>query len=239
MAKSLDNGCAQFYRFILLVLNTILFIIGLTVFICALVLKYGKTIVKDLNVNELDEVIKLSEINIFIWIVFAVGTVVLLISLIGICGLCYLNKCILNIYEIIIILLFTIHAIGLIVFFASNSSIENEIKDGIQKLTTRLNSSETFKNADCDVMKLLSNVLKCCGAESSDDFLNNDKVLYDCCGISNSTIIPKVKGCSDATINELNKDSKNLILIPSAVILGIELIIIVATPLMGRSIFRQ
>jgi len=239
MTKILDNCCASTYRFLLVIFNAILLVAGLITFILACILKWGKGLLSKLDVKELDDVIDVGTIDIVAVVVLIVGAALIVISLVGILGLCYLNKCLLGIYEVIMILIFLVHLVGLLVFVFSKSSIEKEFGNGMGKLVKSLNSFNSSVNVsqqiECEGMLALSKIIACCGDKGPMDFANRTEINNFCC-FSNSTKLP---GCTSKLTTEIDSHANSYLVIPSGIILVVELIIIASTPLLSRSILKE
>jgi hypothetical protein len=239
MAKRLDNCCASLYRFLLVIFNTILLVAGLVTFILACVLKWGKGLLSKLDVKELDDVIDVGTIDVVAVVVLIVGVALMVISLVGILGLCYLNKCLLGLYEVIVILIFLVHLVGLLVFVFSKSSIEKEFGKGMSKLVNSLNGFNSSVNVsttiECEAMLALSKIITCCGDKGPSDFSNRTEINNLCCA-SNS---PTLKGCTSKLTTEIDSHANSYLVIPSGIILVVELIIIASTPLLSRSILKE
>lgn len=230
--RGLDGFFANFYKCILLFFNTLILILGLLVFILAAILKWDK---KLLNIKELEEIVNLGKIDSITIFFLIIGAVAIVISLIGIVGLCCLNKFLLYVYEVIVLLLFLSHAIALLVLVFGRSSIEKSINEEIKNVVDRLNTNASSFDEACQTMKGLSNLFHCCGNKNVSDF-DKPYIIQDCCQDSNST--SNADGCSDKINDFLEDKSISYLIIPSCVILGVELIVIIFTPFIIRHVKR-
>ena len=235
MSSYLDTCCSRFYKKILVFFNACMFIVGLLVTILAIVLKYDKNFKELINLKELNTILNVGEINSITILFLAIGIFVMVLSMIGLFGLLCLSKILLITYEAIIVILFISHGIGLLVLVFGKSKIENEFGKGMVKLVNNLNTLNNASNAyivDRDIMKALSTTFACCGDQSSKDFLNNTAPITDFC--TEKTIDTDV-GCTKKVIDDLTKYASDFLIIPSCVILLVELFIMILTPIItGR-----
>jgi hypothetical protein len=238
MYKKLDSGCSQLYRYILVFFNVIIFIMGLLICILAAVLKWGKLG----DFSEIDklgggEILGLAKINTITILILVVGVFALLLSLVGLLGLCYLNKFFLYVYEIVVLLLFLVHGIGLLVALFAKDSIVDLFNKELTSIVDKYTNATTTKDVYCDEMKTLAELFKCCGSQSPST-LKNQTNIDTCCAQSDKSIVFSVTdtspkyGCVNNVADKLIDNAKSYILIPSGVILVVELIVIVVTPLM-------
>jgi hypothetical protein len=154
-----------------------------------------------------------------------IGVFAIILSLIGLLGLCCLNKCLLIVYEIIIILLLLSHGIALLVLVFGKDGLEKTFKSSIETLVDDLNkNNSTNFNTSCQTMLGLSKIFKCCGNSGSSDF-NSTSTIIKCCENENVII-----GCTEKIVSVITDNSINYLIIPSSVILIIELIVIIVTP---------
>jgi hypothetical protein len=232
----LSGFFSKFNKIILLTLNIVLFIVGLLVTILGLVLKYDKKFKELISFKELEKILDIGQINTITIMVISIGAFVMILSLLGVAGLVFLSKFLLITYQVIIIILFLAHGIGLLVYVFDRSTIEKGIKTGINKVVTNLNTEANNTNSyktDCDIMKALSSLFTCCGSDSPNDFKNNTDAITNCC----STKSPEVQtGCSSKIINSIQENAKIYLIIPSCIILAVELIVIVMTPVITKHI---
>jgi len=82
---------------------------------------------------------------------------------------------------------------------------------------------------ECQLLRDLSTIFLCCGGNSPSDFTNTT-LVDDCC--SDYFDI----GCTDKVVNDVVMYSKHMIVIPSFIILTIELLAIIMVPFLLRRI---
>ena len=229
MSTKLDGCCSKFYKYILVFLNVVIFIIGLVVTILAALLKYDKNFKDLLNLKELEDVVDVAKINSITILFLTIGIFAIILSLLGLFGLWCLNKFFLIVYEVIVILLFLTHGIGLLVLVFGKTTIvesfEKEMVKIVENLNTYENDTKEYKKS-CDTMLALSDLFSCCGDKSPRDF--NTTARYDCCNpdkVTNSSV-----GCTQKTIDDVTDNAFNFLVIPSLAILGVELFVIIFTP---------
>jgi hypothetical protein len=132
-------------------------------------------------------------------------------------------------YEIITVILFMAHVGALIALLVMTPKIEQQYRVTLNTTIADINTPKDQNDAatKCKLMYGLSEFFTCCGAQGPSDFLDKPS---KCCKDSTQT-----QGCADASIDWIKKYSTYLLIIPTAVILFIELISIVGVPFMiGR-----
>lgn len=109
--------CGGMIRFLLIMINSIFFLIGLTVFIVAAILRWGSnSILSKLSGDaDVQSILNLSAIDAVSIALLSLGGFVIFLSLLGLAGACCANKCFLFVYEAVIVALFVTHAIILTV----------------------------------------------------------------------------------------------------------------------------
>ena len=105
----------------------------------------------------------------------------------------------------------------------------SETMDSINKLSE---NEKEFK-IKCELMHGLTIVFECCGAKGPFDFVPKEKA-QQCCKDSTLT-----KGCADASVDWIKNVSTKLLVIPLAVILFVELVLIVIVPFAIRDISQR
>jgi hypothetical protein len=235
MASFKIGFIAQFTRFILAIINVIFLLVGLVVFITAIVLRWGSTSFNKLiNIPDINKVIdsasQISGVTIFLLIL---GGFIILLSVFGLLGIKYMNRFFLIIYEIVVVIIFLAQIIALLVLVFSSSTIETEYRKGLNKTIENINSHPANATDDCALMKSLSNLFDCCGANGPQDFKNVTLVTGQICCSKPSLI---QKGCADRSVDDIETNVINLVVIPSSVILGIEFFAMLMVPfLVGKA----
>lgn len=237
---SRDYGAfAQCTRFLLAVINVIFLILGLTVLITAIILRYGSSeFSKLIDIPDINSVIdaagSISGVTIFLLIL---GGFIILLSLFGILGVRYMNRFFLIVYEIIIIAIFVAQIIAVLVLVFSSSSIADSYKEKLGDVVKDIQNNQVNNTEDakkkCALMHGLSDVFKCCGAKGPGDFADvNTTLTGDCCVNKN----PNQPGCANKTVDDVEKNVVNLLVIPTAIILVIEFFAIITVPfLVGKA----
>ncbi len=220
--------CGSVLRVILMIINLLFLLIGLAVFIIASIIKWSPSlfinkITNNPAVNSILNITVLDDVSIALLVI---GGFIILLSLIGLLGVCFSSKFFLILYEIIIIILFLAHGITLLVVIFSSGTFENAFKQALNNTMDTINdpaTSEKDLNTECTVMNGLSEIFKCCGANSRHDFLNKTLALKCCVNGTND-------GCSDRTIKVINDNAVSILFLPNGVILVFELILILLVP---------
>jgi hypothetical protein len=238
--ENIDNNdkigcCGNMVRFLLLIVNSLFLILGLTVFIAAAVLKWGNNdFSKFADLPYVDDIVKVGTIGTIAVTLMVIGGFIIVLSVIGIIGVKFLNKFFLVIFEIIICILFLSHGIAILVLLFGSSSIESDYKEAINKTVTNINEGTDYtKNAQ--FMQSLSGLFHCCGSKGPSDF-KNSTILKDCCLEEKDTGKYWTEGCSDKSVQTIKDSSLNLLVIPSGIILVVELFSIIMVPcLIGKT----
>ncbi len=198
-------------RFILIITNIFFLMIG----ICSLVAGF----ISKHNTYSVESKLDTSEIALI-----AMGIFISIVSLFGIIGVLYTNKCFLIIHLIIVMTMFTLHGIALIILFAEKNQIEIEYKVYLKKNVNslKINTTSDF-NEKCKVMKALSTIFNCCGFNGTNDF-TTDEIKIQCC------LAKQMIGCGQHPIDVLKNWTFHFFVIPSCVVLVIELSSILFVP---------
>lgn len=191
-------------RFILIITNIFFLIIGIGSLVTGFISKH--------NTYSVESKLDTSEIALI-----AMGIFISIVSLFGIIGVLYTNKCFLIIYLIIVMSMFTLHGIALIILFAEKNQIEIEYKVYLKKNVNSLilNTASDF-NEKCKVMKALSTLFNCCGFNGTNDFTKVE-IKIQCC------LAKQMIGCGQHSIDVLKNWTLHFFVIPSCVVLVIEL----------------
>lgn len=233
-----ETGCfGSCIRIILGILNTIFLIVGLGVFISAAVLRWSSSsaLKKLIDNDSTKDVIDISTIEAVTVGLLVVGGIIAFISLIGLIGVVFANRFFLVIYEIIIVLLFLTHLIIVLVLAFKSSDLEKEYRKALNKTIENINAPDTSEQVlsnDCAIMKLLSEIFECCGANGPTDFAN--KTLTSVCCIGEYQT-----GCGDKAVDSISNNVVPAVLVPNGVILGFEFIMILAIPFVIGRISRE
>ena len=222
--------CGNIVRVFLLIINILFFVFGLTVFIAAAVLKWGNgALNKFADIKYLDDLVKVGSIGSIAICLMVLGAIIVLLSFVGILGLKFMNRFFLIIYEIIVAVLFLAHLVALLVLIFGSAKIEDSYKNELSKTLDKVNSVANI-DVECDFFKTLSTTFKCCGVNNYQDFKLNGTV---CCDVDKDKIIPNDNvGCRDKSIQMVKENAINLLIIPSGIILVVELFALSMVPCM-------
>lgn len=229
--------CGNLVRFMLFIVNALFLILGLTVFITAAILKWGdkSTFSKFTDIKGIDSIVSVGSIGTIAVIFLIISAFIILLSIVGIIGVKFLSKFFLIIYEIIVGIMFLAHLIAFLVLIFGSKSIEQKYKEGLVNTMKQINTGNNTKDPiACDLMKGLSGLFDCCGNEGPGDF--NSTMLADKCCQLNAKNMTSQSGCGNASISEVKDNAINLVIIPSAIILLVELFALIMVPcLVGKS----
>jgi hypothetical protein len=218
--------CGSLVKIMLSILNSLFLLLGLTIFIVAAVVKWSSAFNKLINIKQIDSVISTSSISAASTVMLFIGGFCIVFAVIGLIGARCLSKPFLIIYEVIILILFIVHIVFILILIFGSSKVEDEFKKEMTNAVNKVNSNSTEANDKCELLKSISDVFKCCGDKGPGDFKNTTA----CCKDALIT-----KGCTDETIKVIKDNAINLLVIPSVIILVVELLGLIMVPfLIGR-----
>jgi hypothetical protein len=224
MGKTELSCGGNFLRYLLFILNLLIFLMGLILFILAALLKWTN-VFGGLDLGVFEQIASFASLNGVSTFVLIVAAVIMAISLFGLIGSKTMNRFFLIIYLILIIILFLAHGIALLVLVFGSSTVENLYRQEVNKTVSNLQykQGDEFK-ALCTVFVEFSDAFQCCGADNGPDDFGNTTIAKECCSKKKDYD----KGCGQVSLDAIVKGSINFLVIPSAVILGIELFAIIS-----------
>jgi hypothetical protein len=219
--------CGSLFRFLLGLINILFLLIGIALVVTTSVLKWSN-ISKLKEIKGLETVLDLTSIDAVTIALICIGGFIIFLSFIGLVGVCCSNRCFLIMYEIITLILFIAHVGALIALLVMTPKIEQQYRATLNSTIAAINAQPTDENK-CKLMLSLSNFFECCGANSPTELTS--KI---CCKVPTPT-----QGCADASVDWIKKYSTYLLIIPTAVILFVELVSIVGVPFMIGRISKE
>lgn len=216
-----NEHCSGLIRFLLIITNICFLVLGIVVLITGGMLKY--------NTGSVESFSNLDGVNLLSVILICIGTFAILVSIFGIMGARYLNRFFLIIYLAIVLAMFLLHGFSLSYLMAKTNEIETEYKSQLNETVYHIKTNASDFTEQCKVMKGLSTLCDCCGYNGANDF--SGPIIAQCCApLTNHTT-----GCSQTSFDLLKRLAHNLFVIPSLVILVIELCSIIFVPfLIGK-----
>jgi len=199
MAK--DTCGSEFMRGVLLVLNVIFILIGLTLIGLGIYMKVDTSFVAILNDLAKLEDFAGQSFGYLAFILIGGGIITVLIALFGCVGALWKSGCVLYMYGIILVILMILEIAAFIMAFVYKgqlqSTYEKELSRVFQENLNRNNTGAMKPFHD------LENGLKCCGVKNISDYGEHfPSIEYSTwCKANNGSI-----GCSDAIIRFLNKN---------------------------------
>jgi hypothetical protein len=215
--------CGNFTRFLLGVFSLMFLLIGIALVVLTSLIKWSNVFSSVINTNQLNNVLNLVTLDAITIALLVLGSFTIVLSLIGLIGVIFLNKCLLIFYEIICVLLFLAHAAAFIAYFVYAPQLNTQIQKSFNQ-TISSNSSDTNQ---IGLLYGVSKVFSCCGSNGPSDFSGTGKNVSLYCFNTTASL-----GCSTAVNNFIQKYSIYGIVIPTAILLFIEFIIIVGTPIL-------
>lgn len=215
-------------RFILIIINLVFFLMGLIVFIIAAVLKWTSLFNNFVNIQGVDTLVKLGSIESVSSVLLVMGAFAVILSLLGLFGAKYGNKFLLLSYEVIIILIFLTQGISALVIGTASSALETEFRNSMNKTIDSINNNDTSTEVfdrECKLLRDVSSIFKCCGANGPSDFVNAS--LAEQCCFGDYDI-----GCTDKVVKDVVDYSTSLIVIPTILISIVEFLAIVMVPIL-------
>lgn len=227
----------SFMRLWLVMLNLLVFLMGALIFSLSAILRWNPDFIIDEITNDkaLESILNFSGLETVSNSLLAIGALLMFMGFIGFVGAVCASKFFLIAYEVLMVLIFLIHGILLLAVTFQSSEIEAEFRKELNRTVDTLNNPNStasqFKN-QCEVMKALSTIFECCGADGPHDFV--DQTIVDDCCLSKVYV-----GCGDKTVDTIKNDGISIILIPNVVFLVLELILILVIPCLVISIKKQ
>lgn len=226
------NVCELIWRILLGIIKFIFGLLGASLIIATSLFKWAN-IAQLKQISDIGAILNLTYIiDIIIYALLGLGVLFFIISLIGLMGVCFANRVFLLIYECLLILFFVLHLAALILLLAMSNFIEQQYRGF---LSTQMASINTNINLDakCVFMRGLSSLFQCCGAQGPQEFvLSTNRVA--CC--SNWML---TQGCAQPSVDWLRKWAIFLLVLPTAVILAIELSTLIGVPFLVQSITKR
>jgi hypothetical protein len=225
MGKTELSCGGNFLRYLLFILNLLIFLMGLILFILTALLKWTK-VLSGLGLGDFEIIINFASLSTVSTVVLIVAGIIMAISLFGLIGSKTMNRFFLTIYLILITILFLAHLIVLLVLVFGSSVLEDSYKKALNETVSNLKDKEGEDfTVMCTVLKKFSEEFKCCGAENGEQDFGNKTIVDECCNKEKDF---KNGGCGQLSLDAVVKGSINFLVIPSAVILGIELFAIIS-----------
>lgn len=243
MAKGL-GFCGSTIRFFLILMNLLLFVASAAVFGLGLALRYSDLAERFQQLFSVgDVVLNSATLSIALLGIIILSGFVMVVSIVGLIGSSCSNKLFLFIYQVIVVVIFLAHGVGLIVGIFSSSNVEETYRKVVNITFSTLNKPDISGpkfNQSCAISKTLSELFGCCGnLRGAEDFVNQEFVPQCCALDPNSGNVANEKvGCSDAGVNFVSSRAVWFIMIPSAVVLGLELCLIIGVPLLIGNISK-
>lgn len=228
-SKTAQLGCCiAFFKNILNIINVLFLLLGIVVIITASILRWSSVLNKFTNIKGIDTLITLGSVNNISVAMLVLGGFIVLLSIFGLIGAQKQISFFLKVYLGLVIVIFLAMLISILVLIFTSSKIENEYKKSVN--TTVYDINANFDADKCKIMKALSETFECCGSYLPTDF-KNETVRAECCDAK----FLQGKGCGPQVVENIKKNAINLLVIPSAIIMGIELFAIITTScLVGR-----
>ena len=155
------------------------------------------------------------------------GIFLSLISGFGLIGLKNSNRFFLLTYEVILVIIFIFQISILGIGITNSSTIEKFVKK-VYKIVIDNSVNKNKNNDTCELLHLVSKRLKCCGAESKEDYSDANMICCDANMLGS-------KGCSRAVIDFI-KDKSRYVVFFAGVILFLEILCIADVPILIKNI---
>jgi len=217
--------CGSSVRCLLITANVCFMLLGIVAITTGAVAK--------LNMRQLDDFEQINAIRPMANGLLVVGGFSLFISLFGLLGAKYLNRFFLIIYLVVVLCMFLMHGVALILLVSNTNSIHDGyikvVNTTVNDLKQSANRNSSEYREECRFMLALSNFCDCCGFNGASDF--STEVAMKCCAKPYN----QTDGCAEKSYKKIESVSFYLIVLPSLVILAIELFAIIVVPfLIGK-----
>ena len=130
------------------------------------------------------------------------------------------------------VIIFILHLAALIVLLVAYGPVQTAFTQAFNSSIQSLNTGSPKEQSTCALMYNISTIFNCCGSSSPSDL--SPAAVNSCC------VSPTPQqGCATLVFDELKKYSIYLLIIPTAILLGIELLCIAMVPCLLVSISRN
>jgi hypothetical protein len=239
MSKSI-GFLGSIIKIFLVILNLLTFLIGATLFTITSLLRWSpeKILGKISTDKSFQSILNISALNNVSIVLLSIASLMVILSIIGLFGSLCANRFFLIVYEFFMIILFFTHIIALVIIATKSIDIEKEFRGSITNTMNKINEKNSTGNEfkeSCELMRSFSELFKCCGANNSSDFIN-EYLIDECCIQRNQSLINV--GCSNQVVTFVKSNAIQIVLVPNAIILIIELITILFVPFLINKIRR-
>lgn len=218
------GACGNLIRFLLGLFSLLFLLVGIALVVLTSLLKWSDVLTKVLNTNQLKalEIVSIDAITIAL---LCVGAFIIVLSFIGLVAVISLNKCLLIFYEIVCLIIFLAHLGAFIAYFVYEPKLQTEIEKGLNSTISK-NSSVLFYS--------ISSAFDCCGSTGPSDITSQGYNINLWCSKPTS----QTRGCGNATYSFIKQNSVYAIVIPTSILLFIELTILFGVPILVMRINR-
>jgi len=224
------NECETALSIILAIVKTLLGLIGATLTLTTSLIKWSN-ITQLRKYNEIGSILNLVLImDSIIYTLLGLGCILMILAVMGLVGVCLTNRVFLLVYESLLTIVFLAHLASLILLIAISGFIEQQYR---ANLNAQLAVVNTNANGDmyakCTFMRALSSYFSCCGLSQQNgpqDFASS-VTRVTCC-----TDWTRTQGCAQPAVDWLRSNAIYFLIIPTSVILFVELLTLVCVPLL-------
>jgi hypothetical protein len=183
MVYGCGNNCVKYLVF---VFNFLIFVVGIAVLATSLSVlfsnvarEYFQKILGDAKIND----ISLDQMNIPLYVLAAIGALLIITGFLGCCGACMENTCLLALFFSIILILFVAELACGIAILVNKQKVKDELDKGfLQAMKQYHGGSKELR----DAIDGMQQKLECCGCQGPTDFQPNPppgscKGVVGCC----------------------------------------------------------
>jgi len=185
MVYGCGNKCVKYLVFFF---NFLVFVVGAAILGVSLAVRFSNDAQKYFEklLSQVKDV-DISSMYIPLYVLMAIGALLLLTGFLGCCGAFAENTCLLSLFFAIILILFIAELGCGIAILVNKTSFENKINDGITK---QMNKFYTLSKDERDAIDTMQKDLKCCGCINQTDYTAKGLTPPDSCNVPTSTPSP-------------------------------------------------
>jgi len=212
MVYGCGNKCVKYLVFLF---NFLVFVIGIVILALSLTARFSNEAQKYFQgiLNKADANVTLSQMYIPLYVLAAIGALLLLTGFLGCCGAWCENTCLLSLFFSIILILFIAELACGIAVLVKKDDVKNEVFKGVTQQIQKYNDPDFDADAKKSIDEMQTKY-KCCGCHNATDY--------------KGTIPASCNGVKEGCCNKLWDDLMSNIGIVGGVAIGILVIELLA-----------
>jgi len=168
MVYGCGNKCVKYLVFLF---NFLVFVIGIAILGLSLSIRFNNDVQKYFQglLSNADSGVDLNQMYIPLYVLMAIGSLLILTGFLGCCGAWCENTCLLSLFFSIILILFVAELACGIALLVNQDAFKIKIFDGVKKQMAKYPSG--LKEEEVKSIDGMQQALKCCGCYNRSDFV--------------------------------------------------------------------